>query len=900
VSSSIVLRTKLYAPAAGCDPITRPRLSARFGGESPAALTLVAAPAGYGKSLAIALWTSSLRTPSAWLSLDVAETELSEFLRYLIAAVRSLHPQACAGTQALLDAPTFPPLPVVAVTLANDLDLIEEPFLLVLDDYESIGPTSAVHSIVESLLAHPPRALRLVIATRSEPPLDLARVRAAGNLTEVLESDLRFNDCEAAALLEQVTGCPVDTDTLRGLQDKLEGWAAGLRLVALATRGLDELQSLPRRLRSGIEPIREYLVQEVIAAQPAPLQDWMFKTSILDRFCAELCTAVCAPEPETESAALTGHELLLRMRRSNLFVVPLDDQGRWFRFHHLFRQEVQTQLRGRLDREAIAALHRRASAWLADAGLIDEAIAHALAGDDELRAARLVEAHRCSGDQAVPWYLAAKWLPHLPERLKQERPGLLMAQAWLLFGQHRPADILPTIEALRALGAVGDGDPLLPGEIDFFRGLASYYEVESGTSRQAFADALARLPVSSGMMRSTAYLYYAGSLQKAGQADEAACLLRGVTETHSDRMSPALAHVQMGLIAVGLLEADLGGAQREVELAAGLPLRSAGAITQGLYRCMAAMVRFHRNEFAEALRLLRPNLDNRFLLYRRTAIDSLAMYALSSQALGDGETTAATVAMMEQLATHNGDRESYAVSRSCAARIALMSGNPARAIEEMRTYDEAATPAYMMFWTEIPRLTQCRVRIAEGSVPSIESALSRLAQYQRENRTVHNKLQLIEILALKALALQGIADPREALAALREAVILARPGGVTRPIVELGPPLVPLLEQLEPDAMNGPFIAKVLAALEARQVPAAAHPPHSRGAPPEVEHPWVLDSGLTRRESEILSLLVKRLSDKEIAQRLNIAPSTVNTHLKRIYQKLGVSTRRQAVARAKG
>lgn len=898
MSSPIVLRTKLYAPEAGFDPIARPRLRSLFGSEAQAPLTLVAAPAGHGKSLAVAQWISSLRTPAVWLSLDVAETELTEFLRYLIAAVRSLHPDACAGTDALLNAPTLAPLPVVVATLANDLDLIEEPFLLVLDDYHRIGPASDVHAVVERLFDHPPRALHLVIVTRSEPALDLARLRAAGGLTEVLESDLRFTDPEAAALLEQIAGCPVDAGTLRGVQDTLEGWAVGLRLVALATRGLEDLRSLPHKLRAGIESLREYLVQEVLAAQPIPLQDWMLKTSILDRFCAGLCTAVCAPEPGTESAALTGDDFLRRLQRHNLFVVSLDDEGRWFRFHHLFQQEVQAQLRRRLGRDAIAALHRRASAWLADAGLIDEAIHHALAGGDELCAARLVEAHRCAAIQTGPWYFSAKWLPHLPERLKQERPGLLMAQAWLLFGQHRPADIPPKIETLMALGEVRDADALLPGEIDFFRGLVSCYEIESGQSRDAFAKALAQLPESSGMMRSTAYLYYAGSLQKAGQMDRAVRLLRGLTRADTGGMSPAMSHAQMGLLVIHLLEADLGGAQREVELAAGLPLHSTAAITQGLFHHLAASVCFHREAFAETLRHLQPNLDNRFLLYRRTAIDSLAMFALASQALGDFEAAAATIAMMEQLAAHNGDRESYAVSRSCAARIALMSGDLPRAIEGMRTYDEAACPAYMMHWTESPRLTRCRVQIAEGSAPGIESALSSLEQYERENRTVHDKLQLIEILALKAMAWHRIARTQEARTALREAVMLAQPGGVTRPIAELGFPVISLLEQLEPSAKSGLFVAGVLAALEKRQAPASAHPPQSVGPQSISGDPSHLDSLLTRREREILALLMTRLSDKEIARRLDISPSTVNTHLKRIYRKLGVSTRRQAVALA--
>jgi LuxR family maltose regulon positive regulatory protein len=204
----------------------------------------------------------------------------------------------------------------------------------------------------------------------------------------------------------------------------------------------------------------------------------------------------------------------------------------------------------------------------------------------------------------------------------------------------------------------------------------------------------------------------------------------------------------------------------------------------------------------------------------------------------------------------------------------------------------------MMHWVEIPRLTKCRVQIAEGSAPSIESALSRLEQYERENRTVHDRLQLIAILALKALALHGVANTGEALTALREAVTLAQPGGVIRPIVELGLPVVSLLEKMEPGTYDRSFISKVLAALENLQAPASAWPPRSIGMLPRCGDPADLDTALTQRESEILALLATRLSDKEIAQRLNISPNTVNTHLKRIYRKLGVSNRRQAVVQA--
>ncbi len=454
-------------------------------------VTLVAAPAGYGKSMLVSHWADSLERLCAWVSLDEGDSDLGLFLRYVVAAVQKAVPEACEETAGLLHASRLPSVPVLVRTLANELDALDAPFVLVLDDYHRISMDSGVHGFLDGLLQHPPEPLRLVLTTRRDPPVSLMALRAASRLTEVRLRDLQFDGPETAELLATAGKVAVGEDALGNLREQVEGWAVGLRLVALALRHVEDPDVFLGELRGGLPHTQEYLLREVLAAQPSEVRDRMLGASILDRFCPEVLDAVFGPGNPSGPG---GRELVDRLERHSLFTISLDARGEWYRYHHLFRDLLRGLLRESASAEEIAALHSRASEWFESRGLIGESIGHALAAGDVVRAAELVERHRHAELDADRWYVVDTWLARLPAEIKAQRPGLLLAEAWANFFQLRLDRMASLLEQVEPLLDEEKTEPGLSGEVHYFRGYLSYWEGEGEDGRDHFEQALERLP----------------------------------------------------------------------------------------------------------------------------------------------------------------------------------------------------------------------------------------------------------------------------------------------------------------------------------------------------------------------------------------------------------------------
>ncbi len=383
-----LIRTKFYRPPLPADWVPRPQLLERLQQQRQRPLTLVCAPAGFGKSTLLSAWLERCDWRSAWLSLDDGDNDLATFLSYIVAAVQTLFPEFGTDTQALLDAVTMPPLPVIVGSLSNDLDEIDESFLLVLDDYHVIH-NPAIHDLLSRLLSNPPRALHLVLAARHDPPLPITSLRARAAISEIRSPNLRFSLTEALAFLRQTLDPQIDESRAALFNQKTEGWAAGLRLVALSTWHKDSEAKLAT-LDSNDAVLMDYFASEVLAQQPAALQEFLIKTSILDRLYGSLCEAVA----QASDLAVSGQTYLAWLEELNLFITPLDDRREWFRYHPLFRQLLQHQLERRYPRDEIVALHQRASRWLAAHDLLEEAVRHALLTDSAADAAQIV-AQQC-------------------------------------------------------------------------------------------------------------------------------------------------------------------------------------------------------------------------------------------------------------------------------------------------------------------------------------------------------------------------------------------------------------------------------------------------------------------------------------------------------------------------
>ena len=647
--STPLLATKLYLPPPRPDAVPRPRLIARLDEGLRRPLTLVAAPAGFGKTTLVAAWAAGCGRPAAWLSLDAGDSDPARFLAYLVAALRTIAPAIGAGMSGAPQSPQPPPTDAVLTALLNEIAALPDDLVLVLDDYHTIDATP-VDDALAFLLAHLPPRLHLVIATREDPPLPLGRLRARGQLTELRATDLRFTALEAAAFLTQVMGLSLSAADIAALEDRTEGWIAGLQLAALSMRGRDDIPGFIRAFAGDHRYIADYLVEEVLRRQPEAVRRFLLQTAILDRLHGPLCDAV--------TGQAGGGARLEALERGNFFVVPLDDMRRWYRYHHLFAEVLRAHLLAEQPAQ-VPTLHRRASAWYADNGLPADAIRHALAAADFDRAAGLIElawpAMRRS--RQVATYLG--WLKALPDGAISVRPmlGAAYAHALLLSGETEGVE-----ERLRGaerwLETAADGRA----------------RPDSPAAGMVVADeeAFRRLPGSIAIAR-------------AGQA-----LARGdmpATVSHARRalaLVPADDHTQRGGAAVFLglaswTSGDLEAAHRSY--AAGMAhLQTAGYIADTIGGAIAlADIRIAQGRLREAMRAyergLRLATEQGTPVPRGTADMHVGMSELHRER-GDLQAAAEHLLRSEELGEHTGFPQHPYRRRVAMARIREAEGDP--------------------------------------------------------------------------------------------------------------------------------------------------------------------------------------------------------------------------------
>lgn len=428
-SSPVVLDTKLSAPRLRADVVPRPRVAAWLDEGSRGRLVLVSAPAGFGKTTAICQWMAgehgrAAEVGVAWLSLDAADGDLNRFLAYLVAAVRTVAPQVGAELVAGLRSPQPPTAEVVLTTLLNEVARSSREVVVVLDDFHAVQ-SAQVDEAVEFLVERLPAQLHLVIAGREDPRLPLVRWRAGGVLTEVRAADLRFTVAEATTLLSTVMDLDLRGEDVGALAERTEGWIAGLQLAGLSLQGRADPAQAVRSFTGSHRYVFDYLVEEVLAGRPEGERRFLLQTSILERLCGDLCDAVTGQRH--------GAQVLQRLERGNVFVVALDDQRRWYRYHHLFADVLRVRLQAEFP-DQVAGLHRRASDWLATAGMPVEAIGHALPAGDLAGAADLLERSGAAvedGSRAGTWLSQAR---ALPDELICARPALAVWYAYALLG----------------------------------------------------------------------------------------------------------------------------------------------------------------------------------------------------------------------------------------------------------------------------------------------------------------------------------------------------------------------------------------------------------------------------------------------------------------------------------
>jgi len=897
-----ILATKLYIPSPRSTIVSRSLLIDRLneGLARDCKLTLISAPAGFGKTTLVSEWIASCGKPVAWLSLDDGDNDPARFISYLVAALQTIKAGFGEGLLTALQSPQPLQIETILTTLLNEISTIPEGFLLILDDYHSID-SRLVDQSLTFLVEHQPPQMHLVIATREDPSLPLARLRARGQLTELRAADLRFTPSEAAEFLNQSMGLNLSVEDITALETRTEGWIAGLQLAALSMQGHQDTSSFIKSFTGSHHFVLDYLIEEVLQQQSESIQAFLVRTSILDRMRGPLCDAVL------HDSSLPAQETLERLEHANLFIVPLDNERRWYRYHHLFGDLLRQRLGKHLSQKEVAELHIRASEWYGQNGLMREAFHHALSAGDFERAARVAEDAWQGMERNFQTAAWLGWVKKLPDAVVCSRPRLCLQLGSAFSDAGEPeASETHLQNAERALTGVTDraDGKSLPGNIALIRASNAQNQGNLAETVKYAELSLQLIPEDDFYLRAQAVItlelthWATGNLEASLRAMYAWTddMQRSGNQVFVIASAFAVADMLVTLGHLGEVEKTL---REAIQQAAALG-QEAELVTAHHHLGLALLAHERGDEMATTQHLqTAADLGQHTTLVDWTHRWNLALARLKESA-GEWDVT---LDLLEEA------RRGYVKTaipnlqpvEAHKARIYLKQGrlDKAQAWARERSLSVTDEASYL---GEYEHLTLARVRLAEGSFDGVNELVERLlalAELQKRTGSV------IEILLTQALVHQAQGNHPQVLSALERALTLAEPEGYLRIFVDEGEAMRSLISEFRlPIATRAhPLLGYVDRILDFFPQPREVTPQskianqkHLHLAQVQVTN---MIEPLTDRELDILRLISEGHSNAVIGQRLYLALSTVKGHNLRIFNKMQVQNRTEAVARAR-
>ena len=896
----ILLTTKLYRPPPGSNLMPRPRLTQQLNENLTRQLTLVSAPAGFGKTTLLSEWIPHSQRCVVWISLDEGDNDPTRFWAYFIAGLQQLTPELGQNALSLFQSPQPPQLELCLTTLLNEVAAFPDVFALVLNDYHIIE-NPAIHQALTFMLDHLPAQMHLIIATRVDPPLPLSRLRSRGQLTELRAADLRFTTAEATIFLNEVMGLSLSAADVAALETHTEGWIVGLQLAALSMQGRQDVAGFITAFTGTHRYILDYLTDEVLERRPTGTQNFLLQTSILDRLCGPLCDAV--------TGGNDSQATLERLEQANLFIMALDDERRWYRYHPLFAEVLRARLRQAQPNSA-PELHRRASRWYEEERLTDEAVHHALTGRDFEQAARLIE--RVAGTMVRQGASASlvRWLEAIPEETIRAHSRLCLDRAWTF--HWGPALSMEKAEAwaqlaLRAASANGSLDSSLTGEVAALQAMIAATRSEVARSRELSRQALDDLPLDSPWRSAVALCLGTAHIDSGDMAAAARVLDEALRLSQADGVHYIQLAAASFLADIQVFQGHLGRAMemyQQVLAWVDLGLSHKGAVMAhgGL-----ANILYERNQFEAALahiQLGANQLDQvggawaAYVLYR--------VLARVQQAQGNWTDALATLDRAYQMG--QSAQISLVMTQAAALRACLQLAQDDLGAAEIWAANSGLGPddaeTSHPGWREVEYLSLARVLAAQGRFVEALSLLERLLLAAEADGRLGSA---IEILIRQSLIMQMQGNVARALALLERALVLAEPEGYIRIFVDEGAPMAELLEGMkaeggrlvlsEVDGMKD-YVLNLLTALEKDAGATLKNTQRPPFHPSSLRLPSLVEP-LTEREMELLRLVAAGHSNQKIAQELFLAVGTVKKHLNNIFGKLGVRNRTQASARAR-
>lgn len=883
--STPILSTKLFTPIPRSKVVLRPRLAERLNAGLHRKLTLVTAGAGYGKTTLVSEWLRHCSQPTAWLSLEEEDQDPARFLTYLIAALQTISENIGVNLLGMLQASQPPPIESTIKALLNEVAAIPYPFVLVLDDYHVLDTLTIDHAMA-ILLDQMPQQMHIILITREDPRLPLARLRVRDQLTEVRASDLRFTPDEAADFLGRVMGLNLSSENIALLESRTEGWIAGLQLAALSMQGHHDPDLFIKSFTGNHNYIVEFLVDEVLKQQSPGIQAFLLRTSIFDRLCGSLCDAVLGNGAGEQSLPFTsGQDTLEYLERANLFVVPLDNEKRWYRYHHLFAELLRNrlfqdiQLNCVADVKGVADLNIRASIWHEDNGLEMEAFHYAAAAKDTDRAARLMEG------KGMPLLFRGavapvmKWLDSLQDEELNRRPSLwvMYASALLLSGQIKGVE--QKLQAAETALIELEQDDITKDLIGHIASIRATLAVSNHQADKIIAESLRaleyldtdNLPVRTSTNWTMGYAYQLQGNRAAASKAYAEAL--SISQNIGHVMITIMSTLGLGNIqeAENLLYMAAETYNRVLKMAADPPMLVACEANLGLAR-----LHYEWNDLDTAILYGKRSIQLAKQFENMDRVIAGEVF-LARIRIGRAEGTAAMLEQVEHLARQYHFTNHIPKIAEVQVQLLLQQGNLRRALHLAKKYELD--------------FCQARVLLAQGDITASMAVLQPLREQIEEKGLKDERLK---ILILQAIALDLQGETFEAVQIMIDALTMAEPGGFIRIFLDEGLPMQKLLSEAANQAKMTTYLNKLLAEFKTEAEKCESN--YNRGQA-HSNKPFI--EPLSQRELEVLHLIAQGHSNLEISKKLFIALATVKGHNRIIFDKLQVKRRTEAVARAR-
>jgi LuxR family maltose regulon positive regulatory protein len=881
--AGLVLTTKLQRPNLPGDFIPRQNLLEFVNTNLQRPLTLVSAGAGFGKSTFVSGWFNEIDTKNCWLSLDENDNDLRIFLIHLISAIKTVVPDFGKKTSDLVGIPNLPGINILKNTLINDLNELSETVILALDDFHVINNRN-IFSILSECLKFPPKNFHLVIISRTDPSLPLSRLRAANKMKEIRSAHLKLTQPEIEKFIENHPEIKNTEKVTKLLYSNLDGWFTGLRFVILRLSFLDVEKENLEDIHIISSHSDAYFIDEVLGRLDGDLLNFLLKTSVLHKFNNSLADYLLQSD--------NSYTFINKLVNNNLFIVNLDSRGEWFRYHHVFHTLLQKELKKRLSEDEIFSLKTRAVKWFEEQGMINEAIILASQAGNLKTMVSLIEKYMHHPLNKDKWYVLEQWLEKIPERYFDQSPTLLIAQMWVL--QHKNIfwqipELLKKFNQLQEKQKPAKDDEL---QALYFKGVILFWAGKVEESMLLFKTVLDNLSQELIGAYSLASIYYGTSAQQNGVAGPVYRETEKIL--HRRRLHPTYKFLLLGkLMYIKVLDGDLSMVKQlaKKQFQTSLPLNDLFGLAWVNY--FRGYIAFQNFNLKKAETYFEQAIDNVYYLNMTAPMDSFAGLLITQKMLNKQQEYRDTYDKMISFVNDKAHPVYSSLSYSIRARLALLENDLEAAGKWMKNVDLSFDSGNVLFDIEVPRLTECRVLLANNDSEKHKEALSKLQKHRELAERTNNIPFLINTLVLLSIAYAKLQESEHAKEVLTLALTKAQKGNWKFAFIEAGKDISPILDLLASENNLTAFIHSILKAISNHTISQNKN----RKKENILQEHYL--TPLTNRELDVLELMAKRLSNKEIAAALFISPGTVKRHIINVFQKLDVHKRQEAVSKAR-